>query len=130
MKLTDQEFSILAKYEEQFTIARRSHYARGIGRIAAEAIHSILCKATGKETRLNASCSSCIFNLLIDAGNLYFSEKTAREAEKRAPSIKVEEVAVQPQKVEIKTDSAPKNDKKPAVKKSTAKKTAKTKAKK
>lgn len=130
MKLTEHEFNTLAPYEQQMSIALNSHYARGISRTVGDAIHAILVRVTGVQTRFNASCSHCVYNLLCDIGRIYFADKAEKEAAQAASRVRTEEMTVEPVKVEIKTDSAPKKAKKPAVKKTTTKKTATTKAKK
>jgi len=122
MKLTDNEFITLSAYEEQFAIAMRSHYARGIGKSAAAAIHAVLTRVTGRSIRLNTSCAHCVYNLLLDAGKIYFADKAEREAQNAAHKVEVEEKAVKPRKAEIKTaSSAAEAETKPARKRTTKK---------
>lgn len=89
MHYNDEQFTALSKYEEHFTTAVNARWSRYPGSAALDEIHSIYCAATGDKRKNNKSCSTCILNLLIDCGRLYFQDKTAREAEpKRVRPLK------------------------------------------
>lgn len=117
MKLTEQEFNTLARFEDKFSVALHSHYARGIGRTEAETLHPILCRVTGIQYRLNPSCSRCIYNLLCDLGKFYFADKAEREAAK-APEV---QPATEPVKAPKTAANKPKTAKKTTTKKTSRK---------
>lgn len=75
MVLTKEQIEMLSPYEQHFTTAIRSKYARYPGLAGVQLIHKVLTEATGKPIHLNASCSSCVFRLLVDCGTLYFKDK-------------------------------------------------------
>ena len=79
MKLTKEQIKILEPFEQHFTTAIRSKYARYPGASAVHTIHQIYSEATNTRVQLNASCSSCIFRLLVDCGTLYFKDKQELE---------------------------------------------------
>lgn len=79
MKLTKEQLKILEQYEQHFTTAIRSRYARYPGAAAIHTIHKIYCEATGVKIPLHASCSTCVFRLLVDCGSLYFKDKEELE---------------------------------------------------
>ena len=73
---------VLAPYEQYFTTAIRSKYARYPGANALHTIHHIYTDATKRAIHLNVSCSSCVFRLLVDCGTQYYKDK--EELEKMA----------------------------------------------
>lgn len=85
MKLTKEQIKILEPYEQHFNTAIRSRYARYPGASAVHTIHQIYSEATGTRIQLNASCSSCIFRLLVDCGTLYFKDKQELEQIQEKP---------------------------------------------
>ena len=109
MRLTDEQFQTLSKYEEQFRTAVKSRWARFPGTSAMHVIHNIKTQVTGHASRLNTSCSSCILRLLTEMGNIYFADKAERE-QKRV-QVSEEQMPVL-EKVEVKTDK-PKRGRKP-----------------
>jgi hypothetical protein len=82
MVLTKEQIEMLSPYEQHFTTAIRSRYARYPGQTGVHLIHKIYCEATGRVTQINSTCSSCVFRLLVDCGTLYFKDK--EELEKMA----------------------------------------------
>ena len=82
MRLTDEQFQTLSKYEEQFRTAVRSRWARFPGTFAMHEIHNIKTQITGHASRLNTSCSTCVLRLLTEMGNIYFADKAERETRK------------------------------------------------
>ena len=86
MVFTNEQMKTLSAYEQYFTTAIRSRYARYPGAPALVTIHKIYTEATGRPTRLNASCSSCIFRLLVDCGTLYFKDKEELEKSQEVKS--------------------------------------------
>lgn len=101
MRLTDEQFQTLSKYEEQFRTAVKSRWARFPGSSVMHVIHNIKTQVTGHASRLNTSCSSCVLRLLTEMGNIYFADKAERE-QKRV-QVSEEQMSVL-EKVEVKTD--------------------------
>jgi hypothetical protein len=83
MKLTKEQIKILEPFEQHFNTAIRSKYARYPGASAVYTIHQIYSEATGTRTPFHASCSNCIFRLLVDCGTLYFKAKEELEKTKK-----------------------------------------------
>ena len=79
MTFTTEQFKALEPYEQHFSTAIRSRYARYPGSNGVHLIHQIYTDATKQSIRLNASCSSCIFRLLVDCGTIYFKDKQELE---------------------------------------------------
>jgi hypothetical protein len=75
MTFTTDQIKALEPYEKYFETALRSRYARYPGVNGVHIIHGIYAAAVKGVTRLNSSCSSCIFRLLTDVGTLYFKDK-------------------------------------------------------
>lgn len=109
MRLTDEQFQTLSKYEDQFRTAVKSRWARFPGSSAMHVIHNIKTQVTGHASMLNTSCSSCVLRLLTEMGNIYFADKAERE-QKRV-QVSKEQMPVL-EKVEVKTDK-PKRGRKP-----------------
>lgn len=84
MTFTENQIKALEPYEKHFTTAIRSRYARYPGANGVKTIHSVFSEATKTDTKLNASCSSCIFRLLVDCGTIYFKDKQEMEQKKEA----------------------------------------------
>lgn len=74
MRFTKEQMETLSQYESYFTTAIRSKYARYPGLSGITAIHEIL-SSVSQQPRLNASCSSCVFRLLVECGRIYFEDK-------------------------------------------------------
>ena len=79
MVLTKEQIELLSPYEQHFTTAIRSRYARYPGQTGVHLIHKIYTEATGISIHLNPSCSSCVFRLLVDCGTIYFKDKEELE---------------------------------------------------
>ena len=103
MRLTDEQFQILSKYETQLRTAVKARWARFPGTAALHEIHRIQFEVIKKKTALNTSCSSCVLRLLTDMGYIYFADKTERE-EKSRVQVSDEQIPVQ-EKVEVKTET-------------------------
>jgi hypothetical protein len=82
MIFTTEQLKALEPYENYFTTAIRSRYARYPGANGVRVIHDIYSQAVKGVPSINASCSSCIFRLLTEVGTLYFKDK--EELEKQA----------------------------------------------
>ena len=78
MRLTDEQFTTLSTWEENFDTAVRAKWALNPGASALQVIVNVWNEATGEGRRLNVGCADCIFTLLKDAGSLYFQEKQRR----------------------------------------------------
>jgi hypothetical protein len=74
MTFTAEQLKALEPYEQHFTTAIRSKYARYPGVNGVRIIHGIYATAVKTAPALHASCSSCIFRLLTDVGTLYFKD--------------------------------------------------------
>ena len=79
MTFTAEQLKALEPYEQHFTTAIRSKYARYPGVNGVRIIHGIYATAVKTAPALHASCSSCIFRLLTDVGTLYFKDKEELE---------------------------------------------------
>ena len=101
MKLTEEQYQLLSRYEEQFRTAVKSKWARFPGTAALHQIHSVYVQVTKRSMRLNTSCSTCSLRLLTEMGNIYFADKAERESKSRVQVSKVQ-VATE-EKVEVKT---------------------------
>lgn len=110
MRLTDEQFQTLSKYEDQFRTAVKSRWARFPGTSAMHVIHNIKNQVTGHASTLNTSCSTCVLRLLTEMGNIYFADKAEREEQKRV-QVSEEQIPVQ-EKVDVKTEK-PKRGRKP-----------------
>lgn len=82
MVFTNEQLKALEPYEQHFTTAIRSKYARYPGVNGVRIIHGIYATAVKTAPALHASCSSCIFRLLTDVGTLYFKDKEELEKNK------------------------------------------------
>lgn len=109
MKLTEEQYLSLIRYEEFFRTAIKSKYSRFPGSSALHLIHEIYVNVTGIKQRLNASCSTCILRLLTDMGNIYFKEKEERESR---VNVIQNEFPVE-EKVEVKTEKRKYRQRKP-----------------
>lgn len=85
MTFTAEQLKALEPYEQHFTTAIRSKYARYPGAHGVHLIHKIYTTATKRAMYLNSSCSSCIFRLLVDCGTLYFKDKEEIEKSQEKP---------------------------------------------
>lgn len=112
MRLTDEQFQTLSKYEEQLRTAVRSRWARFPGTSAMHVIHNIKTQVTGHASRLNTSCSSCVLRLLTEMGNIYFADKAERETRK-VVTVTAEELEFR-EKVAVIADK-PKRGRKPKI---------------
>lgn len=84
-RLTQEEMTILAPYEENFRTIIEQNWSRGLSRKAYENIYAIYKRIYGvKAARLNVACSTCLLQLLRDMGRIYFE------------NIKIEEPAPEP----------------------------------
>ena len=72
-ELTKEQIERLAKYEEYFGCAVRSGYCSHPGEHAMEEMRAVWAELTGKTYPYNASCSTCMFNVVKDMGLLYFA---------------------------------------------------------
>lgn len=75
MTFTAEQVKALEPFEQYFTTAINSRYARYPGANAVKTIHAIYTSATKENMVVNTSCSSCIFRLLVDCGHIYFKDK-------------------------------------------------------
>lgn len=83
--MTQEQFDILSRYEDNLRTAMTRKWARHPGTTAVKTIYGILTELTGPRPRLNALCQSCVLATLADAGKLYFAEKELREKAAAAP---------------------------------------------
>lgn len=86
--LTKKQFDLLAPYEQYFTTAVRSDWARNPGRDALTLIHGVMTEAAGYRTPLQSvlGCARCQLRLLKDAGEAWFEAK--ERLERRSVSSK------------------------------------------
>ena len=79
MIFTTEQLKSLEPYEKHFRTAIRSKYAMYPGSNGVQLIHRTYNDATKSTMHLNASCSSCIFRLLVECGTIYFKDKQELE---------------------------------------------------
>lgn len=77
--MTKEQLKTLEPYEQHFTTAIRSRYARYPGSHALQEIHQVYSEVSKNSLPLNTSCSSCVFRLLVDCGTIYFKDKQELE---------------------------------------------------
>lgn len=78
----------LQPYEQHFTTAIRSRYSRYPSQQGVQTIYEIYSSVVKGVPKLNASCSSCIFRLLVECGELYFKDKEERAQLAKTPAKK------------------------------------------
>lgn len=101
MKLTEEQFKTLSKYERYLQTAVRSNWARYPGITALQEIHSVYIQLTKDQTKLRTTCATCILRLLKDLGAIYFKDK--EEKEKEIEMIQSKKVEIAPvEQIEIK----------------------------
>lgn len=122
MNYTEEQFNILAQYEDNLRTAVDGNWARNPGRTALAQINDILNGATKANHRLNAWCQQCVLSLLRSAGKLYFEDKKERETKKAEAEQKASETALKL----AETDVKPKAKKTPSKKPKAAKKAEKS----
>ena len=88
MKLTTEQLKALEPYEKHFTTAIRSKYAMYPGATGITKIHEIYSSVVANAPRLNTSCSTCIFRLLVDCGTIYFNDKAEQMAAEKPKRTK------------------------------------------
>lgn len=128
MNYTEEQFNILAQYEDNLRTAVDGNWARNPGRTALAQINGILNEATKANHRLNAWCQQCILSLLRSAGKLYFEDKKEREtqkAEQTPPKLAETDAKPKAKKTTTKSEKAVKTDN-PAAKKKAPKKAEKS----
>ena len=74
MTFTEEQLEQLKKYEKHFKTAIRSKYAISPGMNGVNKIHQIYSSVVKDAPRLNASCSTCVFRLLVDCGKIYLED--------------------------------------------------------
>ena len=120
MNYTEEQFNILAQYEDNLRTAVDGNWARNPGRTALAQINDILNGATKANHRLNAWCQQCVLSLLRSAGKLYFEDKKEREVMKAEAEMAKAETA-SPKKAEQTPTKLAETDAKPKAKKTTTK---------
>lgn len=79
-KLTKEEMAQLAPYESHLRNAVYSQYMITPGRTAIKLMDGIYHRVTGSPLRTDATCASCIMNVLTRLGRIYFAQKAEDEA--------------------------------------------------
>ena len=79
-KLTKEEMAQLAPYESHLRNAVYSHFMITPGRTAIKLMDGIYHRVTGSPLRTDATCASCIMNVLTRLGRIYFAQKAEDEA--------------------------------------------------
>ena len=91
--MTDEQFNTLSRWEDNFRTATTSKWARHPGRSAMDTIRRIHKELDPSPMpRLQTFCQACVVRELREVGKLYFAEKEAREATRKAE----EQHAVEP----------------------------------
>lgn len=125
--MTEEQFQILARYEDNLRTAMTRKWARHPGTTAVKTIYAILSDLTGPRPRLNALCQSCVLATLADAGKLYFAEKERREKEVEA-KLKATREAAETDAPKVAKETAKEADSKPVKPKAKKVSTKKPKA--
>ena len=73
--LNNEQMKALQPYETHFDTAIRASWTRYPGREALEVMNKIYNEVSGQSVKLNASCGTCVLNLVRDCGNLYYESK-------------------------------------------------------
>lgn len=84
MNYTNEQFTALAPYEDNFRTAVEGDWTRRVPLAGQQIIRSTYEAATKTRIPLNAGCSLCLINLLKRAGRLWFADKKERETNKEA----------------------------------------------
>lgn len=86
-RLTTEEMTALAPYEQNFRTAVEQNWSRGLSRMAYETIYAIYKRIYGaKAARLNTACSICLMQLLKDVGRIYLDNLNAEPEPEPAPT--------------------------------------------
>ena len=83
VKLTKEEMAQLAPYEDHLRNAVFSRFMISPGRTAVMMMDGIYRRATGSTLRTDPVCFSCIMNVLIRLGRIYFEQKSEEEMAKK-----------------------------------------------
>lgn len=114
MTFTKEQMEVLSQWEEHFKTAINAHWSRGIGTRNYATLHKIMEEATHKKRSFHPSCGNCMFNLIKDAGVLYFADK------QEMMDLQNDAVAVELTEQEVKTEKAVVKTRKPRKKKEDA----------
>ena len=80
--LTKEQFKILAQYEPNMRTAKYSQYCRMLKTNELKEIDAIVKEVTGNGGNTNLNCQSCVYELMLNAANLYFPAKEEMEKKK------------------------------------------------
>lgn len=76
MKLfNNEQMKALQPYEKHFDTAIRAAWTLYPGLEALQTMHKLYNEVTGQTFKLNASCGTCVLNLVRDCGTLYYESK-------------------------------------------------------
>ena len=75
MNFTKEQIETLSQFERHFDTAVYHQWTRNPGLTNLKTIHAIMVEAVDYKPRLNASCGTCILNLISYTGKLYFEDK-------------------------------------------------------
>ena len=73
--MTQEQYNILSKYEDQFHTTIKSNYATGIQNSDFNIILKTYREITGDTYSYTSSCSACVLRLYRNCGNLYFQHQ-------------------------------------------------------
>lgn len=73
--MTDKDYEILMKYEEQLMSAYNSNFTRMMGSTSRKELDGVYRSITGRGSRLIYGCSSCIINELKVLATYLIDEK-------------------------------------------------------
>lgn len=81
--MTSEMFEALAAYEELFDRVKARQYQPYPGRAALQIMLNAI-REVRPTFRTNLGCSSCVRSLVLETAGMYYTEKAAREAAKKA----------------------------------------------
>ena len=110
MNFTDEQYRALAPYEQHFRTAVNARWTRNPGREALTLMQGIYDSVTGRPSRLNYGCGTCILHLVQDCGRLWLADKAARETAGAKRKVGMDKTSTGRKKVPVKADNEKKKE--------------------
>lgn len=100
MKMTDEQYELMTKYEEKFRIIRDSKTLRSPGINGAKEIFDVYKTIVKATPNLCLTCATSVFRMMSEMATFYFADKEERNA--RVTTTQME--AAPQEKVTVKTE--------------------------
>lgn len=84
-ELNAEERGLLAPYEKQMKTAVEARWVSFIPQVGIDTMLSVWKSLTGSERVFRQGCGTCVLNLVVDLGTLYFKESEEKAAEAPKP---------------------------------------------